>query len=206
MRSPRATETGRALLAVGAAAAAMGLQRQPLVAAAEVLSGGFDAVLPPVTDTLASAVLQARLKLISREDLQWAISDARSAAVSEIAIAAAEALLSKLPAVAYCSSQDWLVKSASLARAEMIGQGSFGTVFKVQVLSGGSAEWLAEKFFPVKTEAATEREALEQRLRQPRQRGAVPARLALVCPQRVPGRGTVAARVAARVRRLAASA
>ena len=45
MRSPRATETGRALLAVGAAAAAMGLQRQPLVVAAEVLSGGFDAVL-----------------------------------------------------------------------------------------------------------------------------------------------------------------
>ena len=54
MRSPRATETGRALLAVGAAAAAMGLQRQPLVAAAEVLSGGSDAVLPPVTDTLAA--------------------------------------------------------------------------------------------------------------------------------------------------------
>jgi hypothetical protein len=32
----------------------MGLQRQPLVAAAEVLSGGFDVVLPPVTDTLAT--------------------------------------------------------------------------------------------------------------------------------------------------------
>jgi hypothetical protein len=46
MRSPRATETGRALLAVGAATAAMGLQRQPLVAAADVLGGGFDAVLP----------------------------------------------------------------------------------------------------------------------------------------------------------------
>ena len=108
---------------------------------------------------------QAHFARSSREDLQWAISDARSAAVSEIAIAAAEALLSKLPAVAYCSSQDWLVKSASLARAEMIGQGSFGTVYKVQVLRGGSAEWLAEKFFPVKTEAAAEREALEQRLR-----------------------------------------
>ena len=54
MRSPRATETGHALLAAGAAAAAMGLQRQPLVAAAEVLSGGFDAVLPPVTGTLAT--------------------------------------------------------------------------------------------------------------------------------------------------------
>ena len=54
MRSPRATETGRALLAVGAAAAAMGLQRPPLMAAAEVLCGGSDAVLPPVTDTLAA--------------------------------------------------------------------------------------------------------------------------------------------------------
>jgi hypothetical protein len=52
MRSPRATETGRALLAVGATAAAMGLRRQPLVAAADVLGGGFDAVLPPVADTL----------------------------------------------------------------------------------------------------------------------------------------------------------
>ena len=46
MWSPRATETGRALLVVGAAAAAMGLQRQPLVVAADVLGGGFDAVLP----------------------------------------------------------------------------------------------------------------------------------------------------------------
>jgi hypothetical protein len=52
MRSPRATVTGRALLAVGAAAAAMGLQRQPLVAAADVLGEGFDTVLPPVADTL----------------------------------------------------------------------------------------------------------------------------------------------------------
>jgi hypothetical protein len=52
MRSPRATETGRAVLAVGAAAAAMGLQRQPLVVAADVLGGGFDAMLPPVVDTL----------------------------------------------------------------------------------------------------------------------------------------------------------
>jgi hypothetical protein len=52
MRSPRATETGLALLAVGAAAAAMGLQRQPLVVAADMLGGGFDAVLPPVVDTL----------------------------------------------------------------------------------------------------------------------------------------------------------
>ena len=56
-------ETGRALLAVGAAAAVMGLQRQPLAAATEVLGGGFDVVLPPVADTLAtqrSAVRRAR--------------------------------------------------------------------------------------------------------------------------------------------------
>jgi hypothetical protein len=52
MRSPRATETGRALLAVAAAAAAMGLQRHPLVAAADMLGRGFDAVLPPVVGTL----------------------------------------------------------------------------------------------------------------------------------------------------------
>ena len=55
------------------------------------------AVMQTGTDTLASAVLQAQLKLISREDLQRAIEDARSAAVPAKAILAAEALLSTLP-------------------------------------------------------------------------------------------------------------
>ena len=47
---------------------------------------------------------------------------------------------------------------------------------------------------------------LEQRLRQPRQRAALPARLALVRPQRIPARGTGGGTVAARLLRLAASA
>ena len=119
-----------------------------------------DAVTQAATDTLASAVQQARLKLISREDLQRAIADARSAAVSADSISAAEALLSKLPAVV-SFSQDWLVKSAAIARAEEIGGGSFGTVYKVRL----GDELLAEKHFPVKTEAAEEREVLERRLR-----------------------------------------
>jgi hypothetical protein len=46
-------EMGLALLAVGAAATAMGLQWQPLAGAAKVLGGGFGAVLPPVVDTLS---------------------------------------------------------------------------------------------------------------------------------------------------------
>ena len=148
--------------AAKAAAVAKAVAEQTAAQTAEE-EANATAVTQAATDTLASAVLQARLKLISREDLQRAIADARSAAVSEIAISAAEALLSKLPAAVSCSSQDWLVKSASLTRAETIGQGSFGTVYKVQVLSSG--EWLAEKYFPSKTEAAEERQALERRLR-----------------------------------------
>ena len=54
MRSSRVMETGRDLLVADVMAAAMGLQRQPLVAAAEVLGGGFNAVLPPVADTLTT--------------------------------------------------------------------------------------------------------------------------------------------------------
>ena len=145
--------------AAKAAAAAKAVAEQAGAQAAEE-EAHADAVTQAATDTLASAVQQARLKLISREDLQRAIADARSAAVSADSISAAEALLSKLPAVV-SFSQDWLVKSAALARAEEIGGGSFGTVYKVRL----GDELLAEKHFPVKTEAAEEREVLERRLR-----------------------------------------